>query len=90
MAKLKMLCPISKTACIDCPIYRGRHFYLCFSNGYHDALIEKNQLKELKSSVFGKKEKEDLVFGFPDEILKVDLKCIHNVEDVVFEKEFKK
>jgi hypothetical protein len=53
-------------------------------------LIEKNQLKELKSSVFGKKEKEDLVFEFPDEILKVDLKCIHNVEDVVFEKEFKK
>ncbi|HOJ42582.1 MAG TPA: hypothetical protein PK800_00530 [Syntrophorhabdaceae bacterium] len=90
MAKLKMLCPISKTACIDCPIYRGRHFYLCFSNGYQDALIEKDQLKQLKSSIFGKKETEKLSFDVPEDLRKIDLKCIHNVEDVVFEKEFKK
>lgn len=93
MAKLKMLCPISKTACIDCPIYRGRHFYLCFSNGYQKASLEediKAQIKELKSSLLEKKEKEELIFQVPDEILKSDLKRIHNVEEVILEKELGK
>jgi hypothetical protein len=34
MAKVMMICPFSGVACKDCPVYRGRHFYLCFNKKY--------------------------------------------------------
>jgi hypothetical protein len=34
MAKEKMICPFSGELCRECPIYRGRHYYLCFSKKY--------------------------------------------------------
>ncbi|MDR1727149.1 MAG: hypothetical protein LBT74_04365 [Acidobacteriota bacterium] len=27
-------CPISRRACINCSLYRGRHFNLCFQEHY--------------------------------------------------------
>lgn len=30
MAKTKMICPFSGKQCRECPVYRGRHYYLCF------------------------------------------------------------
>jgi hypothetical protein len=38
MAKVKMMCPFSGAVCKDCPVYRGRHFYLCFSEKYRGSL----------------------------------------------------
>jgi len=38
MAKEKMLCPFSKQLCRECPLYRGRHYYLCFSKSYRGHL----------------------------------------------------
>lgn len=38
MAKVKMVCPFSGTLCKDCPVYRGRHFYLCFCEKYRGCL----------------------------------------------------
>jgi hypothetical protein len=38
MAKTKMLCPFSGELCKDCPVYRGRHFYLCFCSKYRGCL----------------------------------------------------
>lgn len=29
MAKTKMLCPFNNKLCIECQLYRGRHYYLC-------------------------------------------------------------
>jgi len=36
MVKNSMKCPISGKGCINCPIYRGRHFNLCFQDHYRD------------------------------------------------------
>jgi len=38
MAKRKMLCPFSSRLCRDCPVYRGRHYALCFSESYRGYL----------------------------------------------------
>jgi len=38
MAKEKMLCPFSGKLCKECPLYRGRHYYLCFSKSYRGHL----------------------------------------------------
>lgn len=29
-----MMCPFSGKLCRECPIYRGRHYYLCFNMQY--------------------------------------------------------
>ena len=34
MAKEKVLCPFSGQLCKECPLYRGRHYYLCFNKSY--------------------------------------------------------
>ncbi|MCX7857258.1 MAG: hypothetical protein N2513_04675 [Deltaproteobacteria bacterium] len=34
MTKIRIVCPISGSVCIECPIYRGRHYYLCISGEY--------------------------------------------------------
>ena len=38
MAKRKMLCPFSGDVCRECPQYRGRHYYLCYSRKYRGHL----------------------------------------------------
>jgi hypothetical protein len=34
MAKIEMLCPFSQRLCDECPLYRGRHYFLCFCKDY--------------------------------------------------------
>jgi len=34
VAKTKKLCPFSGDLCKECPLYRARHHYLCFSGNY--------------------------------------------------------
>lgn len=34
MAKIDMVCPFSQRLCEECPLYRGRHYYLCFCEKY--------------------------------------------------------
>jgi hypothetical protein len=38
MAKEDMLCPFSGKLCRECSLYRGRHYYLCFSKKYRGHL----------------------------------------------------
>jgi YHS domain-containing protein len=40
VAKEDMICPFSGELCRECPVYRGRHYYLCFSKKYR-GLLEK-------------------------------------------------
>lgn len=44
MAKEKMLCPFSKKACRECPLYKGRHYYLCYCSKYR-GYIEDSESK---------------------------------------------
>jgi hypothetical protein len=51
MAKAVMICPFSGTMCKDCPIYRGRHYLLCYCEKYRGCLPE--ALKNLPLSKTG-------------------------------------
>jgi hypothetical protein len=48
MAKARMICPFSGQVCKDCPVYRGRHYYLCFCQKYRGCLPE--AIKDLPMS----------------------------------------
>ena len=50
MAKTKMMCPFSGQLCEECPIYRGRHYNLCFDKKYRGHLDESKQSKQAKPS----------------------------------------
>jgi hypothetical protein len=62
MAKIIMKCPFSGVACKECPVYRGRHYYLCFCSKYRGCLIkgEKAPVKSKKGS--------DSEFEMPPEV----------------------
>ena len=44
MAKTKMICPFSGELCVECPQYRGRHYYLCFAKKYRGYLGDRENL----------------------------------------------
>jgi hypothetical protein len=84
MAKVKMTCPITKGVCTECAIYRGRHFYLCFSKEYHGVSVGKGQIDELKAQYIKGNKIQDKRLGMPDEF-QLSPKCIQNVENIVEE-----
>jgi hypothetical protein len=43
MAKINMLCPFSHRLCDECPLYRGRHYYLCFCDKYRGYIGESKE-----------------------------------------------
>jgi len=49
MAKAEMLCTFNRRLCTECPLYRGRHYYLCFNEKYR-GYIGKSKRK-IKSGV---------------------------------------
>ena len=51
MAKTKMLCPFSKGLCRECPLYRGRHYYLCFCTKYRGYLGDPKEKTKKKSQI---------------------------------------
>ena len=85
MAKHKILCPISGAACTECPVYRGRHYYLCYSAAYKGTSFDPARIKELKEAE--KKKEHDKTFGMPKKI-DVGAQCRRNVEEYGVEREF--
>ena len=67
MAKVSMKCPFSGVLCKDCPIYRGRHYYLCFCEKYRGSLP--GAKKELPVS----KKGSNGAFEMPSEIKGVEV-----------------
>jgi hypothetical protein len=41
-----MMCPFSGALCKECPIYRGRHYYLCFCKKYRGYQGEPGEVSE--------------------------------------------
>jgi len=55
MAKKRMNCPFSGKGCRECPLYRGRHYFLCFSKRYRGIIGDRGEdIKEelLKTDLF--------------------------------------
>lgn len=85
MAKHKILCPISGAACTECAIYRGRHYYLCYSTAYKGSSFDPERIQELKAAEI--KKNPGMTFGMPEKI-EVGSQCIKNVEEYGIEREF--
>jgi hypothetical protein len=57
MAKVGMLCPFSGELCEECPLYRGRHYYLCFCSKYRGCLSKSGKIPPpLRANFNGKFE----------------------------------
>jgi 4-aminobutyrate aminotransferase-like enzyme len=83
MARVKMVCPITKGVCTECPIYRGRHFYLCFAKAYHGVSFGAEQIEEMRAQYKSKGNNgHDKTFGMPDDIPTSSL-WIQDVEELV-------
>lgn len=74
MTKTAMVCPFSKGRCIECAIFRGRHFGLCFTTKY-----ETREDEVIKSKGY-RARKLDTKWDVPSE-LELGGGCIKNVED---------
>jgi hypothetical protein len=82
MAKLQMVCPISKGMCVECGVYRGRHYYLCYAHKFCGQGLEAEKADQhLKNKCV-----EDETFGMPD-FVELGSRCIKNVEDIVERRE---
>lgn len=51
MAKVKMVCPLSGNPCKDCAIYRGRHYFLCFSGDYRGRVADAEEPTKTSESL---------------------------------------
>jgi len=40
-----MLCPYSHQLCRECPVFRGRHYFLCFCKDYRGYLGEETDVR---------------------------------------------
>ena len=43
MAKTSMICPFSRKLCIECELYRGKHYFLCYCAKYRGNLGQSNE-----------------------------------------------
>jgi hypothetical protein len=46
MAKVQMVCPFSKGPCVECSVFRGRHYYFCFMKGHRGSVVDPAQFKK--------------------------------------------
>ena len=57
MAKTPMRCPFNDKLCVECTLYRGRHYYLCNCEHYRGYIKPKNKVitdGKLESAGFDK------------------------------------
>jgi CheY-like chemotaxis protein len=61
MAKWKMNCPFSGKGCKECSIYRGRHYFLCFSKRYRGVIGDRaeNIEEAMKNVTFFPSSKDE-------------------------------
>jgi hypothetical protein len=50
MAKEEMLCPFNGRLCRECALYRGRHYFLCFSKKYRGSLEPEGESRRNRST----------------------------------------
>jgi len=86
MAKLTMTCPFSSKLCVECAIYRGRHYYLCFKTGYRGCLWDSREISEQTEKTC---VSDDEKFGIPGDV-PASSRWITDVEELVEERELGK
>jgi hypothetical protein len=74
MTKVAMLCPFSKGRCIECAVFRGRHYGLCFKTRYEARDDEVTKTKAYAA------RKLDTKWEVPPEFV-LGGGCIRDIED---------
>jgi len=71
--------------CTECPIFRGRHFYLCFGKAFHGSEwgMTRYSTVEYRNS----DRNNDKTFGMPADI-SLSSSVISDVEDVIQKEDF--
>ena len=82
MAKAKIACPFSGRRCVECPLYRGRHYFLCFSKYYNENPETLEGLWDQRRA----KESGNGDFGMPDAMPECS-SWISDVEDLIERRE---
>ena len=82
MAKAKMTCPFSGGRCIGCPLYRGRHQFLCFSKYYNENQEDLEDVWKQRRA----KASDNGNFGMPDAVPESS-GWISDVEDIIERRE---
>jgi len=85
MAKIAMACPFTHQVCTECPIFRGRHFYLCFAKALRGSEWEMTRCSVVEYRTSG--GNNDKTFGMPTDI-SLSSAVISNVEDLVESEDF--
>lgn len=85
MSKVAMICPFSNKTCVECAVYRGRHFYLCFAKAYCESGRDMTQQSrtELWKAHGNEEETFKRLTGSP-----ASPAVISNVEDLIKAEEF--
>ena len=82
---IAMACPFSNKACVECAIYRGRHFYLCFAKAYSES--GRNMTHHSRTELLKAHGNEGETSKKPTAIA-TKLTVISNVEDLIEAEEF--
>ena len=62
MAKLPVRCPFNGRLCIECTLYRGRHYYLCNCENYRGYIKPNNKInKEIQHETVDFEKIKDLL-----------------------------
>jgi hypothetical protein len=85
MAKIAMACPFTHHVCTECPIFRGRHFYLCLAKALRGSEWEMTRYSIV--AYRNSDEKHDKTFGMPTDI-SLSSAVISNVEDLIESEDF--
>ena len=86
MARVLITCPFSNRMCMECGIYRGRHFYLCSVKGHRGdkwdiwrhSSIELQEILEKQEQTFFKRLSDSPGVG----------RIIYDVENLIEAEEF--
>jgi hypothetical protein len=89
MAKLNMVCPFTQRVCVECPIYRGRHFYHCFSKSISGSEWEKTKHSYVEFRKAEQVKDNDKTFGIPAEMV-LKSSVLHDVEELIESEELSK
>lgn len=86
MKKAKMPCPFTGGRCVECSLYRGRHYNLCFSEHFQNIKNKRSINKHLRVG----EKREDYRHQIPGNLFLGTLNVMSNIEDIVVKQELGK
>jgi hypothetical protein len=85
MEKIAITCPFTHNVCTACPIFRGRHFYLCFGKAFRGSEWEMTRYSVVEYRTSDRNN--DKTFGMPTDI-SLSSAVISDVEDLIESEDF--